>query len=76
MEIPSLESEIVTTSAEGFAYSYNYQADKSLQASDLEGGSYLAGVYHQESGSSLQDLIQAVNQGTQSRVQVKLRLER
>ena len=57
-------------SGEAFAFAYNYLATDNLTEADIQTPSYLAGTYFQSSGGSLQDLIDSVNAGTQSRIQV------
>ena len=56
------------TSGDVFAYGYNWDLQSS--AGSLTTGQYIAGLYQPASGASLQDLLDAVNQGTQSRVRV------
>jgi len=55
------------TTGEAFSFGYNWdwQAD---DEEDLKGGKYTAGMWALNSGQSLQDLVNAVNRGTQSRV--------
>ena len=57
-------------SGQAFAYGYNYDATANVANADLDAPSYLGGMYQMASGSSLQDLVSAVNAGTQSRVQI------
>jgi flagellin len=56
--------------AADFLYYYNYDASQAASGSALETASYLAGIYRTETGDGLTDLIQAVNRGTASRVEI------
>jgi flagellin len=68
--VESLSSAIFTTDDQAFSYSYNHVADSDVFGAALAGPSYIAGVYHLGSGSSLQALINEVNRGSQSRIQI------
>jgi flagellin-like hook-associated protein FlgL len=57
-------------------YYYNHEGQSEVSAAALQTPSYLAGLYHQQSGSTLQDLINSVNQGTASRVQMNFQDDR
>ena len=67
-----LDSAIINTaaSAGAFTYYFNYSGDTGVSSADLQTESYLAGLYFQQSGSSLQDLISSINRGSASRVQI------
>ena len=52
-----------------FSYGYNHDLTEDVDA-NLDYPYYIGGVYQMQSGASLQDLITAVNQGSQSRVRV------
>ena len=72
--------DVMTDSAMGFAYAYNWDAnanfigDNGQSMIDFQNaGRYLAGNYGlNNSGMSLEDLIEAVNEGTQSRGMIKV----
>gem|GEM_PF-103475 len=74
----SLNGQAGFTSGEWFAYGYNWdwQAQNSAGYDNGEpnllSGKYLAGRYTVGAGESLQDLINKVNAGTQSRVGVEI----
>ena len=70
--VSSLDGAVYANSAQGFAYGYNYTGRDDVQSSDLNGPSYLAGVYSEQSGASLRDLIGSINEGTQSRIKIDL----
>jgi flagellin len=72
----SLTTPIAGVSGRAFAYAYNYDQNAAMDPDGGGGGSleatvsYLAGMYRANGDWSLQDLINAVNAGTQSRVKV------
>lgn len=69
--ITDLDEAAGWSDGEVFAYGYNWdlnQTDDTL----LDTGKYIGGMYSVTSASSLNDLITAVNAGTQSRVRVDL----
>ena len=53
-----------------FLYYYNFVGDDLLTSAEIQSPSFMAGIYEPQSGSSLQHLINQVNQGTASRVQL------
>jgi flagellin len=67
----SLNSSAGFTSGQIFSYGYNWDWMEN-DDDDLLSGKYLAGRYTVNSGESLQDLINKVNVGTQSRVGIDL----
>jgi flagellin len=67
----SLNGKADFTDGDYFAYGYNWDW-KQDSDSGLLTGKYLAGRYEVTSAESLQDLINKVNAGTQSRVGVKM----
>jgi flagellin-like hook-associated protein FlgL len=67
----SLDGPAGFTSGQIFSYGYNWDWMEDNDP-DLLAGKYLAGRYSVNSSDSLQDLINKVNKGTQSRVGVKL----
>jgi flagellin-like hook-associated protein FlgL len=67
----SLDGPAGFTSGQTFAYGYNWDWME-YDDPDLLTGKYLAGRYTVGSSESLQDLINKVNKGTQSRVGVQL----
>jgi flagellin len=62
---------VSTTSSQGFMYGYNWDGTQS-EGSALLTGRYLAGRYLNPGGMSLSALAAAVNQGTQSRVEITI----
>ena len=58
-----------------FIYYYNYQGDEDLSPAALEQPSYLAGIYHQASGATLDSLIRDINRGTASRIEVNFAID-
>jgi flagellin len=73
--INDLDDPISGVSGQAFGYSYNYVADSNVEPNGsglCSHPSFLAGVYQMESGDSLRDLINSVNEGTQSRVKIEL----
>ena len=70
--VTDLDDVIPGSSGQAFAYSYNYVAEDDYEpnGSGLATPSYLAGVYKLSSGQSLRDLIDSVNEGTQSRIKI------
>ena len=68
---PSLNGNAGFASGQSFSYGYNW--DLSEERDDfLISGVHLAGRYTVQSGQSLQDLVNAVNAGTQSRVAIQI----
>ncbi|GHV56633.1 hypothetical protein FACS189460_1770 [Deltaproteobacteria bacterium] len=67
----SLEGAAGFTSGQTFSYGYNWDWTEDSDA-ELLSGKYLAGRYTVAAGDSLQDLVDKVNLGTQSRVGVGL----
>jgi flagellin len=67
--ITSLTEDAGWASGAVFAYGYNWDHEETTDA-DLDAGRYIGGMYQMGSGASLQDLVDAVNAGTQSRVRV------
>jgi flagellin len=67
----SLNNEAGFTSGQTFSYGYNWDWKEETDTKLLS-GKYLAGRYSVTSGDSLQDLIDKVNDGTQSRVGVNI----
>jgi flagellin len=67
----SLNGKAKFTSGDYFAYGYNWDWKEDSE-SGLLTGKYLAGIYGVNSSESLQDLINKVNAGTQSRVGIEL----
>jgi flagellin-like hook-associated protein FlgL len=67
----SLDGNAGFKSGDTFAYGYNWDWMEDDDP-DLLTGKYLAGRYQVNSSESLQDLINKVNKGTQSRVGIKL----
>jgi flagellin-like hook-associated protein FlgL len=67
----SLDGRAGFVSGETFSYGYNWDWKEDDDAGLLS-GKYLAGRYAVEAGDSLQDLVNKVNAGTQSRVGVKM----
>jgi flagellin len=67
--ITSLTEAAGWASGAVFAYGYNWDHEQDVDAS-LDAGKYIGGLYQMASGASLQDLVDAVNAGTQSRVRV------
>jgi flagellin len=57
------------SSGQVFAYGYNWDHEQPTDAA-LNTGKYIGGMYQMSSGASLQDLIDKVNVGTQSRVRI------
>jgi len=64
---PSLNGNAGFTSGQVFAYGYNWDW-KENDDTQLLTGKYTAGMYRVNSSDSLQDLVNKVNAGTQSRV--------
>ena len=78
----TLDEAFFTNATSGaFVYGYDYlggdytTANNTLTASGLATPSYIAGAYEVSSGSSLRDLINAVNAGTQSRIRVDFNVD-
>ncbi len=68
--IPSLNQPVPNWhSGEVFAYGYNWDWKQTNDA-DLNQGRYIAGAYQVGSGATLQQLLDAVNKGTQARVRL------
>ena len=67
--ITSLTADADWVSGAAFAYGYNWDQNETTDA-NLNTGRYIAGMYSMASGSSLQDLVDSVNAGTQSRVRI------
>jgi flagellin len=70
----SLDGNAGFKSGQTFSYGYNWDWTEDDDP-DLLNGRYLAGRYTVTSSESLQDLINKVNEGTQSRVGIKLNSE-
>ncbi len=66
----SLDEPAGFTDGESFAYGYNWDWTEDADTSLLS-GKYTAGMYTMSSADSLQDLVNAVNEGTQSRVGIQ-----
>ncbi len=66
----SLDEPAGFTDGESFAYGYNWDWTEDTDT-DLLSGKYTAGMYTMSSADSLQDLVNQVNAGTQSRVGIK-----
>jgi flagellin len=64
---PSLDGAAGFSSGQVFAYGYNWDWRENTDT-ELLSGRYTAGMYRVGSGESLQDLVNKVNAGTQSRV--------
>ncbi|MEW6263531.1 MAG: flagellin [Thermodesulfobacteriota bacterium] len=70
--ISSLSAQYTLSSGDVFAYGYNWDWKTDTDA-NLTTGKYVGGMYQVTSGhTSLQDLIDAVNKGTQSRIKIAL----
>jgi len=67
---PSLNGDAGFAEGQTFSYGYNWDWKEDVDA-NLLSGKYTAGLYRAEAGESLQDLIDKVNAGTQSRVGIK-----
>jgi flagellin len=68
--IPSLSQPVEGwASGQIFSYGYNWDLTESDDAS-LNKGKYIAGAYQIGSGTSLSELLDTVNRGTQSRVRI------
>ena len=68
--IPSLNEPVPSWhSGEVFAFGYNWDWKEDDDV-DLNKGRYIAGAYQNTSGGSLQDLLNAVNKGSQARVRI------
>ena len=59
-------------SGQTFSYGYNWDWNKNTDETDLLSGRYLAGRYEVAASDSLQDLIDKVNAGVQSRVGINI----
>ncbi|MDR2141912.1 MAG: flagellin [Deltaproteobacteria bacterium] len=62
--------EVQNLAAQGFAYGYNWD-NKQPDEDKLMSAYYLAGRYS-KSGATLEDIVSLVNQGTQSRIGIKI----
>ncbi len=67
---PSLNEKAGFTSGAAFSYGYNWDWKEDADT-ELLSGKYTAGMWRVGSGESLQDLIDKVNLGTQSRVGIQ-----
>ena len=68
--IPSLNEAVPSWhSGEVFAFGYNWDWKEDNDV-DLNKGRYIAGAYQTGSATSLQDLLNAVNKGSQARVRI------
>ncbi len=68
--IPSLNEPVPGWhSGEVFSYGYNWDWKENTDT-QLKKGRYIAGAYQVGSGATLQQLLDAVNQGTQARVRI------
>ena len=66
----SLNGDAGFTTGQTFSYGYNWDWKEDVDQ-NLLSGKYTAGIYRVDEGESLQDLIDKVNAGTQSRVGIK-----
>lgn len=69
--ITSLTENANWASGAVFAYGYNHDLTQTDDTA-LDTGKYIGGMYQMGSAATLQDLVTAVNKGTQSRVQVDI----
>ncbi|MDR0881735.1 MAG: flagellin [Candidatus Adiutrix sp.] len=68
---PSLDGPAGFVSGATFSYGYNWDWKEDVDT-NLLSGKYTAGVYRVTSSESLQDLVDKVNLGTQSRVGIRI----
>ncbi|MDR0881788.1 MAG: flagellin [Candidatus Adiutrix sp.] len=68
---PSLNGNAGFTSGQTFSYGYNWDWQEDVDTKLLS-GKYTAGIYRVTSSESLQDLVDKVNAGTQSRVGIEV----